>query len=704
MFSNRGLFKNIPCPQQGGDCTLPTCWFSHDPVTSSGGDGSLTAAIAEEYDPFSAGANESPPPAKRRKLGLDQGDSMATLRREVTPPPKMKMANSNATSGHEPKAAAESLTSGKDAPVAKQSTTKTSPNGIPGNSGVTPVTQKPLVSKTIAPGSMSGTASAQSTALHTSSSHSATPMRSAITLSKQSSLNRPVSPPPTKPKANDKNMSAQPPKVTPPAPKTEPLAPRHLGTGRQPAQLDRRAQFVQLLHKNALLQNQKACAGTPEQKKLRLTAQELITLALDEEERTARKYDAAIYQNILRQRIAFISPNKMTLEQWKVYITAHVPRMQARKAVEVEIEAQAAVHANPCVQTGMPHDHEVAVLKRLVSPLNPLQKYGYITVKPSDDKVTEARKVMQANAGWEQCDRCNSRFQVFPGRDEQGNLTSGGICHYHWAKAGYGHLSKYQRATGGTTPKHGCCGQEVGSQGCTQSATHVFGVKDPNRLASIWQWEQTPDSDAVRSPISFDCEMCYTTNGMEVIRVTAVSWPDNKTLLDILVRPFGEILDFNARFSGVSRKLFAEAPPHQATADKVLRSDVLFKVASPPKAREILFDLITPTTPVIGHAIENDLNTLRIIHPTIVDTVLLYPHPKGLPIRYGLKALSSQHLGRAIQMGADQGHDSKEDAVATGDLVTLAVKTKWRSMQNDGWNFVDGALRKSNPKSTQSLL
>jgi DNA polymerase III epsilon subunit-like protein len=99
----------------------------------------------------------------------------------------------------------------------------------------------------------------------------------------------------------------------------------------------------------------------------------------------------------------------------------------------------------------------------------------------------------------------------------------------------------------------------------------------------------------------------------------------------------------------------------------------LRKVASPEAARELLFGYLRPETPLIGHAIDNDLNVCRIIHPFIVDTVLLYPHPRGLPFRYGLKFLSQKYLSRGIQTGGEAGHDSKEDAVATGDLVRKMV-------------------------------
>ena len=59
-------------------------------------------------------------------------------------------------------------------------------------------------------------------------------------------------------------------------------------------------------------------------------------------------------------------------------------------------------------------------------------------------------------------------------------------------------------------------------------------------------------------------------------------------------------------------------------------------------ARALLFQFLQPDTPLIAHAIENDLNTCRIIHPAIIDTVPLYSHSNGPPIRHGLKHLSKK--------------------------------------------------------------
>jgi DNA polymerase III epsilon subunit-like protein len=184
-----------------------------------------------------------------------------------------------------------------------------------------------------------------------------------------------------------------------------------------------------------------------------------------------------------------------------------------------------------------------------------------------------------------------------------------------------------------------------------------------------------------------------------MIRLSALSWPESEELIDVLVRPVGEVLDLNTRFSGVSLDQFNKAIPFEsnpeerndsASEDGELEPE-LMKVESPAAARKLLLDRINHKTALIGHAIDNDLNVLRVIHPFVVDTVLLYPHPCGLPARYGLKTLTNKYLQRDIQ-NLDTGHDSKEDAKATGELVRLKAAEKWAKMRSEGWKFEKGLL------------
>lgn len=135
-------------------------------------------------------------------------------------------------------------------------------------------------------------------------------------------------------------------------------------------------------------------------------------------------------------------------------------------------------------------------------------------------------------------------------------------------------------------------------------------------------------------------------------------------------------------------------------------------VSSPVEARDLLYKFIAPTTPIIGHGLENDLNALRLVHPTIIDTVFLYPHRAGLPFRNGLKNLMLKHLGRHIQTAnidttedGKGGHDSKEDARAAGELVRLKIKNEWARMKLDGWRLNDkGEMKQPDNKLTVEYL
>lgn len=273
---------------------------------------------------------------------------------------------------------------------------------------------------------------------------------------------------------------------------------------------------------------------------------------------------------------------------------------------------------------------------------------------------------------------------------------------HHWGRAYFPDKDpndpKAKRAK-----RYRCCNEEVGdSSGCSTSPTHVFKITEVKRLASVLQFEETPYSamlDAkskVQGPICIDGEMGYTVYGLELIRLTATAWPSGEQLLDILVRPVGEILDLNSRFSGVWPEEFATAVPYNVDNPS---SGSLSIVESPAAARSLLYQFLTPSTPIIGHGIENDLNAVRLVHPTIIDTIFLYPHRAGLPFRNGLKNLMWQYLGKKIQVvdKVDEdgkplagGHDSKEDARAAGDLVRYKTKKNWDIMRGEGWKIEDG--------------
>ncbi|KAH1315670.1 RNA exonuclease 3 [Aspergillus fumigatus] len=418
-----------------------------------------------------------------------------------------------------------------------------------------------------------------------------------------------------------------------------------------------------------------------------LSPNELVTMALDEEEKAA-KDNPSIYANVIKLRIVKLP--KLSLEEWKKEVKAHLNERYYK------IEPTQRTAEQKTLETGLSPKEEIAIASKLITPLEGLEQYGYVTRKPTKEEVENARRGVSESKGWEKCDRCGGRFQVFPGRREDGSLTTGGQCTYHPGKPYYPPRRQTDHITGARDAYFPCCNESIGtSSGCTKGNTHVFKVSESKRLASILQFEETPTQadKGPQQPVCFDCEMGYTTLGLELIRLTAVSWPQGKLLLDILVRPMGEILDLNSRFSGVFPEHYQKAIPYKSTSSPSTTGDgALQVVESPAAARALLFKFLQPDTPLIGHAIDNDLNACRIIHPTIIDTVLLYPHPRGLPIRMGLKALVKKYLDRDIQTKGSQGHDSKEDAIATGDLVRVKAAETWKILKSKGWRIEGSKL------------
>ena len=443
---------------------------------------------------------------------------------------------------------------------------------------------------------------------------------------------------------------------------------------KEPTTFTKRVTLLKALHAYMKPHNDKMVkAVRPEIKALHLSLDQLNKLAVDEEEQIART-NQSVYENVLKQRL--VKLKTMTPEAW----------VKERREALAKERGDPPKKAPPKkVDTGLTAKEEVVFLSMLSCPQTGLDAHGYVTRLPSQAELDETQKVYEAAGFWEECDRCSTRFQVFrERREEDGALTTGGPCRHHWGKRIF--AKKNKNAAVPEPTRLTCCNEPVGSPGCSTHDTHVYNVKDPKRLSLMMPFVETPENDNAPpcTAVCFDCEMGYTTNGLEMLRLTAISWPQHKPLVDVLVRPLGHLLDVNTRFSGVTMEQFLDAKPYDPEHPKPVRSDLRI-VESPHAARDLFLSHISPTTPVLGHALENDLNTIRLIHPNIIDTVLLYPTRQGLPFRHGLRNLAKMHLGEDIQQGGAAGHDSYEDARTTGELVRFKVKEKWKSLKDDGW-------------------
>ena len=167
---------------------------------------------------------------------------------------------------------------------------------------------------------------------------------------------------------------------------------------------------------------------------------------------------------------------------------------------------------------------------------------------------------------------------------------------------------------------------------------------------------------------ALDCEMVLTTDDVySLARISVVDW-DGKTVLDRIVKPALPVKDYFTQFSGITEKHLEDV----TTTLEDIQKDLLA--------------ICTPSTILLGHSLESDLNALKFSHPFIVDTAIIYPHPRGLPLRSSLKFLANKYLKREIQKGGENGHDSVEDALAVLDLVKLKCEKgpKWGTMDANG--------------------
>ncbi|KAJ6262688.1 hypothetical protein Dda_1244 [Drechslerella dactyloides] len=455
-----------------------------------------------------------------------------------------------------------------------------------------------------------------------------------------------------------------PTKPVAPEPLPESLLPRSVP--RPPVLWEDRLKMLKALHQQYVRLDPGSQANPTAQ-------QRLIKLVCDEEEAVALKESKQAYPVVIRLRLLALT--KMKPDDYA-------------KEIEAKRQAEAAEASKDAdgIETGLTPEDEARAIAGYVHSFSMLKLYDYVVLPPSDAEVRKAKDGVVTASGEEECERCKSRFQVLPQKHaETGLWTTNGKCVHHHGKA-------WAVERGGPRVWQ-CCQQVVGETlGCIDLPTHVYNVKNPPRLAVLWQFVDTPaattttTTETIEKAVCLDCEMAYTTEGFEIIRLTATRFPTYETIIDVLVQPFGEVLDLNTRFSGVTPEQWDAAPFYKVGAQTASPAEKptdkptdLQKVLNPMYARDLLFEYIDASTILIGHSLENDLKCMRIIHPRVVDTAILYPR-RNMPARYSLKWLVKNHLGRYIQAtDTGKGHDSKEDANEAGNLVRKKLMSDVRS-------------------------
>lgn len=193
---------------------------------------------------------------------------------------------------------------------------------------------------------------------------------------------------------------------------------------------------------------------------------------------------------------------------------------------------------------------------------------------------------------------------------------------------------------------------------------------------------------AGRHVLAIDCEMCITSpkgvtpQVFSLTRVSLVDW-DGNVVLDELVKPAKPITDYLTAYSGITPALMENV--------KTSLTDI----------QQRLLSIIKPQTILVGHSLNSDLNALQMTHPYIIDTTLLFPHPRGPPLKSSLKWLAQKYLSREIQKGhGSTGHSSVEDATACLDLVKQKCEKgkAWGTSEASGESIFKRLSRSIRPK------
>jgi RNA exonuclease 1 len=248
------------------------------------------------------------------------------------------------------------------------------------------------------------------------------------------------------------------------------------------------------------------------------------------------------------------------------------------------------------------------------------------------------------------CVRCSKSFFI----SADGEYLTQEHCLYHWGK-----LQKM--CSGGGESYYGCCKARKNTKGCTMGKLHVWSGTGPGKNGPFDGYvrtrpRKTPPPDGNYGVYALDCEMCYTTLGLELTKITVVAH-DGRLVYDTYVRPESFIIDYNTRFSGITAKDLSKK-----TGTKSLKD-----------VQNDLMGFISADSVLIGHGLENDLRALRMIHTSVVDTAVVFPHFRGLPFRRSLKSLVSSILKRDIQIDSG-GHDSCEDARSCLEIMLWKVR------------------------------
>ncbi|XP_063962751.1 RNA exonuclease 1 homolog [Lytechinus pictus] len=288
-------------------------------------------------------------------------------------------------------------------------------------------------------------------------------------------------------------------------------------------------------------------------------------------------------------------------------------------------------------------------LQRYILTEVQLRENGY--PRPSDIsgqailfKEEANKKVASSDPNQQVCCRCGTTYLRLP----NGKYITRESCTYHWGRPWT------RRIAGMIESRFSCCSGDMETKGCCIAKYHVTNNKEGNLLGYMKTIPKDIPRNGHPGMYSLDCEMCYTSMGLELTRVTVIDGHLNE-VYDTLVQPDNEVVDYNTRFSGITE----DDLKHVRTKLRDVQA--------------VLLNMFSAQTILIGHSLESDFLALKLMHSTVIDTAIVFPHRRGPPLKRALKTLMAEYLNRLIQDDVG-GHDSTEDARSCMELMIYKVK------------------------------
>uniref|UniRef100_A0A0N4Z3W3 Exonuclease domain-containing protein n=1 Tax=Parastrongyloides trichosuri TaxID=131310 RepID=A0A0N4Z3W3_PARTI len=245
------------------------------------------------------------------------------------------------------------------------------------------------------------------------------------------------------------------------------------------------------------------------------------------------------------------------------------------------------------------------------------------------------------------CSHCSKTFEI-NGRTLEPTKKDV-ICIYHSERLSFNFAKRdYDKA-------FSCCGGSSDSVGCKEANEHVTSTQPYSNLKLYKECPPCADDNTTKGVYALDCEMVLTTAGQDVARVTVVDM-NSDVVFDQLIKPKYRITDYRTQFSGITEELLGT------------------NAVSLEEAQQKLFKLVNQDTILIGHSLNCDLETLKIVHKNVVDTSVTFPH-KNPKYKQSLKNIAKAYINMDIQE-AHTGHDSAEDAIAAMKVLIAKYQGK----------------------------